>query len=127
MKKIFTLIISLGLVGFAFAQTGYRHQDDQVNQNVYEQRQHQPDNQYSRDNQHTMYSNGRTDEYNKQSLWSYDNEQYGFYRNGENRDRDEMIRREHFHTRYEEQRRNDDNYYQHRKFPVLRLLFGIRL
>src|SRR5450631_2869628 len=99
MKKIFTLVFSVGLLTSAFAQTDNRHQNPQNNTTRYQQSQYQGGNQYQAGNQYTSdnrngytKSYGNNDGFNKTAQWNQPvKQQYG------HQDRDVQKRDERMH------------------------------
>ena len=118
MKKIFTLVFSVGLLTSAFAQTDRRHQDAQNNGNRYQQTQYPVYNQrndqggYSKSNNNAGYNDHafeRNDDHRTQ--WNQPvQKQYGFDRDREMRDRDVWTRDQMERQRMQYGRERRDNF-----------------
>jgi hypothetical protein len=120
MKKIFTLIFSLGLLTTAFAQSGYRQQNRNKG-NVYQQ------SQYSHDSRH---DNNNINSYGGNQQWNNNDkrdqhDQYAYNQN--DRDRNYRDRDQSFSPKYKNARRgyNYDEPYQPVRVPLLQIIFGI--
>jgi hypothetical protein len=119
MKKIFTLIISLGfLVTSAWAQSEHRqkNQDKSYKQSPSLVRGHE------------MKNGSNTYSYEKNSQWDKKNsreDQYAYNRN--NRSNDHRDRDEHFYPKYESKRKNRDRdiQYQPVRLPLLQIILSI--
>jgi hypothetical protein len=121
MKKIFTLVFSLGLLTSAFAQSEHRQQR-QNQGNTYQS------SQYSRnDRQDNKGSN--TYSYDKNSQWDNNHDRFAYNRNNDKfgRDKNFRDRDERFDSRYKKERRydNDYGYAQPVRVPLLQIIFGI--
>lgn len=127
MKKIFTLVLSLGLLTSAFAQSGHRQQN-QNPANTYQSSSYSGNSRYSR-NSTNSYS---TD---KNSQWKDQNgpdqhDQYAYTRNYRDRDGNFRDRDEHYSPKYGNERtgHNYDEYPQPVKIaPLLQIIIGIGL
>ena len=118
MKKIFTLVFSVGLLTSAFAQTDRRNQSAQNNGNRYQQTQSPVYNQrndhvgYSKANSNGGYNDhafGRNDDH-RTTQWNQPiQKQYGFDRDREMRDHDSRNREqmERQRMQYGRERRDD--------------------
>lgn len=116
MKKIFTLLFSLGLLSSVFAQTG-NHQ----NQNNGNSHQYASNNRTDHDSGNSSTSFGHD---NSQQWKNYDNkDQYAY--NGDDRERKFDRRDDHFDHVINE-RRADSRYAQPViiRLPLVRILFG---
>ncbi len=119
MKKIFTLIISLGLLGTsAFAQSEHRqqNQDKSYKQSPSSVRGHE------------MKNGSNTYSYEKNSQWDKKNsreDQYAYNRN--DRNNDHRDRDEHFSPKYESKRKDHDHdiQYQPVRLPLLQIILSI--
>ena len=122
MKKIFTLIFSLGLLTSAsFAQSGYRQQS-QKPANTHNSTQYSHDN--SRDkNSSNNYSYGQNSQWNKND----NHDQYAFNRDNNKFDRDRKFhhRDEGFGSRYKKERKDYDYAPQPVRIPLLQIIFSI--
>ena len=126
MKKIFTLVFSIGLMASAFAQSGHRQQN-QNSGNSY-----QP-TQYSRNNQANTNSNTGYYDSNSQSNRRDGGNEYAYNNNDRHSndrvrndgDRNYRSRDEHFTPVYNNERRGRDVHYQPARFPPLQIIFGI--
>jgi len=119
MKKIFTLVFSLGLLTSAFAQSGHRRQIQNPG-NTYQSSQYSRGNsQYN--NSSNTYSYGRNTQWNEN-----DNlDQFAYNRGNDKFDRDKNFRGqdEQFDSKYIRERR--DYHYQPVRVPLLQIFFGI--
>ena len=120
MKKIFTLIFSLGLLTSAFAQSEYRQQK-QPQGNGYQTSQYSHNGHQDRSSYNT-YSSGRDNHWNNKD----NSDQYAYNRNERNdsyRGRDE-----HFSPKYNGDKRRydrDEHYQSSTRVPLLQIILGI--
>ena len=121
MKKIFTLVFSLGLLTSVFAQSGNRRQ----NQNTGDS--HQP-SQYSQDKSYDKNSSN-TYSYSQNSQWNKNDshDQYAINRSDGKFDSDKKFgdRDEHFDKRNREEKRDYDYRPQQVRVPLLQIILGI--
>ncbi len=125
MKKIFTLVFSVGLLTSAFAQTNRHQQAPQNNSNGYQQTQPPVATQRGNQNGYSK-SYGSNSGYNNQTASRNDDrntaqwnqpakQQYGYDRDRETRDREMMMKRnQHYTSRFDNQKRNDYRNDEHR-------------
>ncbi|MFI5188184.1 MAG: hypothetical protein ACHQF0_15740 [Chitinophagales bacterium] len=109
MKKIFTLIFSLGLLTTAFAQGGHRHPDSNSNNSWGNQSSYQHDQQKNGNNQGYQaapYSN--SDNWNYQSNNRRDDNRYGNKVNN----RDGFEGRDDMRGSFDNSRFNDGRFYK---------------
>lgn len=152
MKKIFTLLLSVGLLSSAFAQSGQRHQSSQ-NNDRYQQAPNSAGTQYSVYNQHGYTQDnqkqdskfiGTQEHNNKTTQWNQPSNNYGHTQDREmsNRQDGQYRDQQHFPSQYnsrkmedyrfDDQRnddhRNDDHarYVPQQKVSIFTLLFGRR-
>ncbi|HEY5406421.1 MAG TPA: hypothetical protein VIJ92_05010 [Ginsengibacter sp.] len=121
MKKIFTLVFSLGLLTSAFAQSGHRQQNQNTG-NTHQQ------SQYSHDN--SQYNNGaNTYSYSQNSQWNKNDshDQYASNRDNDkfSRDRNFGGSHERFDSRYQKEKRNYDFHPRPVRVPLLQIILGI--
>jgi hypothetical protein len=116
MKKIFTLVLAMGIISFSFAQSGEHRQQIQNGDNGYQQTQNNSNRQgYSYSNNNT-YSSDR--QYNKDNAYAYNNDRDRRDGDRDNRDRNSYV------PQYNYQRIDRDDYVQPR-FPLLQIVLGI--
>ena len=124
MKKIFTLVFSLGLLTSAFAQSEHRQQR-QNQGTTYQSSQYSGNNRQDNKGSNT-YSYDRNSQWkNKDSRDQHD--QYAYNRNNDKFGRDGSFRDqdEHFGSRYKRERRGYDYYAQPVRIPLFQIFFGI--
>jgi hypothetical protein len=129
MKKIFTLIFSLGLLTAAFAQGGHRHQDHNSSNNSGNQSWSRGDQKkYANDQgyQASPYSN--SDNWNYQSGDRRDEHRYGNEVN-----RDDFGKKDNMRGSFDNRRYNDRRFYKgmnnrhaqtYKRKPGLQIIFG---
>jgi hypothetical protein len=124
MKKLITLLFSVGLVTAVFAQTGDRHRNDsRSNDNSYQSSPYSNNDQYNYPDQ---YSN--EDRYNSNSQWNERGHHNQFERNRQRmaRQRYEMMMMRRNQERYHNQRRYDSySPYGVTRRPGLQIRIGI--
>jgi hypothetical protein len=130
MKKIFTLIFSLGLLTAAFAQGGHRHRDYNSNNGSGNQSWYQGNQQkYGNDQRYqtTPYSN--SDNWTYQSNDRRNEQRYG----NEVNNRDGFGNRDNMRGSFDNSRFNDSRFYDgmnnrhsetYRRKPGLQIFFG---
>jgi hypothetical protein len=121
MKKIFTLVFSLGLLTSAFAQSEHRQQR-QNQGNTYQSSQYSRGNGQDNKSSNT-YSYGGNSQWNKndnhdQFAYNRDNNRFGRDKNF--RDHDQR-----FDSKYKRERSDYDYYAQPVRVPLLQIIFGI--
>ena len=121
MKKIFTLVFSLGLLTSAFAQSEHRQQR-QNQGNTYQSSQYSRGNGQDNNSSNT-YSYGGNSQWNKndnhdQFAYNRDNNRFGRDKNFRDHD-------EHFDSKYKRERRDYDYYAQPVRIPLFQIIFGI--
>ena len=120
MKKIFTLVFSLGLLTSVFAQSGHRQQNKNSG-NTYQSSRYSPGGRY--DNSSNTYSYGGNSQWNKN-----DNRgQFAYNRDNDKSARDRNFRDpdERFDSKYKRERRDVGYYSQTVRIPLLQIILGI--
>ncbi len=122
MKKIFTLVFSLGLLTTAsFAQPGHRGQSQNTD-NMHQSSQYSHDKSYDKNSSNT-YSYSQNSQWNKND----NHDQYAFNRNNNRFDHDRKSgdRDEGFDSRYKKEKRNYDYAPKPVRIPLLQIIFSI--
>ncbi|MEO8862164.1 MAG: hypothetical protein ABI358_12110 [Ginsengibacter sp.] len=138
MKKIFTLLFSMGLVACTFAQSG-RHQQDQNSGNNYQPTQnsrnskwnnkgYSSSNTYSRDEQFNQRNNNNGYGYgnaDRDRNDGFKNDHDRYDRGGDWRDRDHHNDRDDRYARQYTRVRVQRDYYSQPRVPLLQIILGI--
>ena len=124
MKKIFTLLFFVGFLTSAFAQPDRRQQrGNQTNDNRWQSPNHSGDNDYA-------YSKPYTDHngYHKNDQWDKRNNEndYGYNKDRNYGDRDDMRRGQYYDPQCVPQKRVEyDSYAPRPRAPLIKILFNI--
>ncbi len=122
MKKIFTLIFSLGLLTSAsFAQSGYRQQGQNTGK-THQSSQYSQSKNYDKNNANA-YSYGQNSQWNKND----NRDQYAFNRDDNRFDHDKKSgnRYDHFDSRNKKEKRDYDYAPKPVRIPLLQIIFSI--